>query len=136
MSSAWPRDLDRVSRQVRRIDDVAAADEARHELRVGTFVDLLGRADLLDASGVHDDDAIGHGHRFDLIVRDVDRRVVEFVVQPADFEAHVAAQIGIEIGQWFIEQQDVGLGRQRPRERDALLLTAGQLGRIALGLRA
>ena len=135
MSRRVARDLDRTSRHVRRADDVASADEARHERRVGTLVDVFGRSDLLDAPGVHDDDAIGHGHRLDLIVRDIDRRVVEFVVQPADFEAHVAAQIGVEIGQWLIQQQNVGLRRQRPRERDPLLLAAGQFGGIALGLR-
>ncbi len=100
-----------------------------------TLVDVFGRSDLLDAPGVHDDDAIGHGHRLDLVVRDIDRRVVEFVVQAADFEAHVAAKIRIEIGQRLIQQKNVGLGRQRPRQRDALLLTAGQFRGIALGLR-
>ena len=35
-------------------------------------VEFERRADLLDPAGVHDDDAVGHGHRLDLVVGDVD----------------------------------------------------------------
>ena len=42
------------------------------------------------------------------------------------------AQLGVEIGQRLVEQQDVGLDHERPRERHALLLPARQLARQAL----
>src|SRR5208337_3220703 len=43
------------------------------------------------------------------------------------------AQLWVEIGQRLVEQDDGRLVNQRPRERHALLLAAGQLVRIALG---
>ncbi len=64
---------------------------------------------------------------------DVDRRVAIFVVQAAHLEAHLLAQIGIEIAQRLVEQQRLRLDDQRARERDPLLLAAGQLARIAVG---
>ena len=63
---------------------------------------------------------------------DVDRGVAEGVVQAAHLEAHLLAQIGVEVGQRLVEQQRLGLDDQRAGERDALLLAAGQLAGIAL----
>ena len=98
------------------------------------LVDFLWGADLLDASRIHDDDAIGHGHRFDLIVGHVHRRVLEFVVEAPDFETHFRAQVGIEVGERLVEQQDIGLGCERAGERDTLLLSARELRGVAFGL--
>ena len=89
--------------------------------------------DLLDPAGVHDGDAVGGDHGLALIVRDVDGGEVEFVVQAADFEAHLLAQIGIEVGQRFVEQQHAGLDDHGAGQRHALLLAAGQFGGIAVG---
>ena len=66
---------------------------------------------------------------------DVDRGVAVLVVQAADLEAHLLAQVGVEIGQRLVEQQRLGLDHQRARQRHALLLAAGQLAGIALGQR-
>jgi hypothetical protein len=54
------------------------------------------------------------------------------VVQPAHLEAHLLAQVGVEVRQRLVEQQGFGLDDQRARERNALLLAARQLARIAL----
>ena len=62
-------------------------------------------------------------------------RVAVFVVQPAYLETHFLAQVGIEIGERLVEQQRLRLDDQRAGERDALLLAAGKLARIALGER-
>src|SRR5437867_4417091 len=53
---------------------VGAAQEVHHESRARPLVDLLRAAFLLDAPGVHDDDAIGERHRLGLIVRHEDAR--------------------------------------------------------------
>src|SRR6185369_9914100 len=39
----------------------------------------------------------------------------------------------VEAGEWFVEQQYIGVRRQRPRQCDALGLTAGQLPRHSVG---
>ena len=59
------------------VDDAPAqavhgADEAGDEGRRRLVVNLPRLADLRDAAMVHDDDAVAEGHRFGLIVRDVD----------------------------------------------------------------
>jgi hypothetical protein len=43
-------------------------------------------------------------------------------VQAPDLEAHVAAQVGVEVRQRLVEQQDVGTRSEGARQRDALLL--------------
>ena len=53
------------------------ADERGHERRVRMVVELLRRADLLEATGVHHGDAIRQHECFRLIVRDVDERRAE-----------------------------------------------------------
>ena len=133
-SAAWHRRRTRWdSSSACALDDVARADEAGDEFRARAVVDVLGRARLLDLAVVHHRDDVGGGHRLRLVVGDVDRGVAVLVVQPAHLEAHLLAQIGVEIGQRLVEQQRLGLDDQRARERDALLLAARQLARIAVG---
>ena len=50
----------------------------------------------------------------------------------ADEDAHLVAQLGVEIGQRLVEKQDLRLDDQRAGERHALLLAAGELARIAV----
>ena len=117
------------------LHDIAHADEAGDELRARPVVDFLRRAGLLDLAGVHHRDHVGGGHRLGLVVGDVDRGVAVLVVQAAHLEAHLLAQVGVEVGQRLVEQQRLRLDDQRARQRDALLLAAGQLAGIAVGQR-
>ena len=43
-------------------------------------------------------DAIAERHRLDLIVSDMDGRDAEPGMEPAEFGAHLHAQLGVEIG--------------------------------------
>ena len=133
--SGVPASSMRPSSSVRALDDIARADEAGDEFRARPVVDVLGRAGLLDPAAVHHRDEVGGGHRLRLVVGHVDRRVAVFVVQAAHLEAHLLAQIGVEIGQRLVEQQRLRLDDQRARQRDALLLAARQLAGIAVGER-
>ncbi len=47
---------------------------------------------------------------------------------------HLADQLGIERGGRLVEEQSLGLERQRAGNRDALLLAAGKLARIGVHL--
>src|SRR5262249_15924546 len=49
------------------------SDEPGDKEIVRTVVELKRGADLFDATVMHDDNLVGHGHGFDLVVRDVDR---------------------------------------------------------------
>ena len=42
------------------------------------------------------------------------------------FGAHAFAQIGVEVRQWLVEQDDARMMDERARERDALLLAAAE----------
>ena len=52
-------------------------------------------------------------------------------MQPQQLAAHLHAQLRIEVGQRFVQQQHLGLDGERARERDSLLLPAGKLVRPA-----
>ena len=50
-------------------------------------------------------------------------------MQALDLDAHVDAQLGVEIGQRFVEQEDARLAHERAAHRDALALAARELAR-------
>ena len=72
---------------------------------LGPRIERMRIVDLLDAALVHHRDAVGGDHRLGLVVGDVDRGDAELVVQAPDLEAHLLAQIGVEVGERLVEQQ-------------------------------
>ena len=108
------------------------ADEAGDEQAVRPVVELERRADLRDRAAVEHDDLVGHGHRLDLIVGDVDHRRLERLVQLADLDPHLHAQRRVEIGERLVEQERLRLAHDRAPDRDALALAAGKLARLAI----
>ena len=82
---------------------------------------------------MHDADAVGHGQRFLLVMRHQDERDAEGALQPHQLLAGVAPEVAIQCGQRFVEQQQRRPRREAACQRDALLLAAGQLCRLAGG---
>ena len=105
------------------------ADEARDEPVGRPVVELERHADLLDAAQTQDHDLVGHGHRLDLVVRDVDHGVAESGVQVGELDPHLHAKLGIEIGERLVEQEDPRLAHHCPTDGDALTLPARELAR-------
>ncbi len=62
----------------------------------------------------------------------VDDCRVEILVEPLDLGAHLHAQLGIEVGQRLVHQEDGRIAHQRAAQCDALLLAARQFARQAL----
>jgi hypothetical protein len=83
-------------------------------------VELERRADLLDHPGVEHHDLVGHGHRLDLVVGDVDHGVAEVLVELGDLDAHLHPELGVEVRQRLVEQEYPRLADDRPTDRDAL----------------
>jgi hypothetical protein len=108
------------------------ADEARDEPIRRMVVEGKRCADLLDAAGAEHDDAVGHRHRLDLVVRHVDHRRREPPMQRADLVAHRDAKLGIEVRQRLVEEEDRRLANDRATDRDALPLAARELRRPPL----
>ena len=97
-------------------------------------VDLGRRADLLDPAVAHDDDPVGQRERLLLVVGHVDRRDPELALDRPDLLAQDDPDLGVERRQRLVEEQDLRLDGERAGERDALLLAARQLVRVAVAL--
>ncbi len=65
------------------LEHVRDADEPGHEHRRRVLVDLAGRADLLDPAGVEDGDPVAHRQRLLLVVRHVDERDPDLLLNPS-----------------------------------------------------
>ena len=111
------------------------ADEAGDEQVPRLTVELLRRADLLQDAELHDGDSVPHRHRLDLIVRDVDGRRVELLLQLEDLRTGLDPQLCVEIRQRLVHQKRLGLANDRTTQRDALALASGELLRLALDQR-
>ena len=107
-------------------------DEAGHE-RVHRVVEQRARrVALLQLRVAQDGDAVAERHRLRLVVGDVDGRDAEPRLQLGDVGAHLHAQLGVEVGERLVHQEDLGLADDRAPHRHALALAAGELARLAL----
>jgi hypothetical protein len=104
-----------------------AADEARHEEVLGRVVEIERAAELFELAQPQDRDLVGHGHRLDLVVGDVDHGVAEALVQRADLAAHVDAQLGVEVRQAARRRGRPGFAHHGAADGDALALAAGEV---------
>ncbi len=76
--------------------------------------------------------AVTHRHRLDLIVGDVHGGDAEPPLQRGDLGAGLDAQLGVEVGQRFVHQEDLGLADDGAPHRHPLALPARQLGGLAI----
>ena len=71
-------------------------------------------------------------HGLDLVMCHIDDCGAHAIVKAFDLGAHVDAQLGIEIGERLVKQEDLRLAYKRPSHRHALALPSGQLARLAV----
>ncbi len=98
------------------------------------FVELVWLVDLGDTTGLHHHHPIADRQGFGLIMGDHQRGNADFVLNAADLELHLFAQVGVQVGQRLVEQQHWRLDYQCAGQCDPLALTTGQLARVALGM--
>ena len=53
-------------------------------------------------------------------------------MQARELEPHLHAELGVEVGERLVEEEDLGLAHDRAADRDALALAAGELRRLLL----
>src|SRR6185436_18218616 len=106
---------------------IAHADEVRDEGRPRPVVDVARRRQLDDPAAIHDRDQIGHREGFFLIVRHVDERDAHLAVHALQLELHLLAELEVERAERLVEEKDGRVVDERARQRDPLLLAAGQL---------
>ena len=113
-------------------EQVRDPEEARDEGGLRLLVELVRRAELLDPALVHDRDRVRHRHRLLLVVRDVDERDPDVVLDRLQLELHLLAELEVERPERLVEEQHVRLVHERAREGDTLLLASRELPRLAL----
>ncbi len=106
---------------------VLEAQEAGHEGRRRPVVDLRRRTQLLDASGVHHRQPVGHGEGLGLVVGDVDGGHAHALQDGAHVHHQPFAQRPVERAHRLIEHQQPRPGGQGAGQGHALLLAAGEL---------
>ena len=116
-------------------DDVVVAHEPGDELCRRLRGDRQRIGDLLDARFVHDHDAVGHRERLFLVVRHVDEHQAQLALEVAQLDAHPQLEQAVEVAERLVEEERLWLRDEDPRERDALLLPAGERPGLAVGER-
>jgi hypothetical protein len=89
-------------------------------------------AGLLDLAVTHDHHAVAQGHGLDLVVGHEHRGGRQLGMQPLDLDAHLGAQLGVEVAERLVEQEDQRIAHDAAAKRHALLLAAGKLSGAAL----
>ena len=70
------------------------------------LIDVARRTDLLHGAVMEDGDPIRKRHRLRLVVRHVDEGDAGAPLQALQLGAHALAELGVEIGERLVEQQD------------------------------
>ena len=104
-----------------------AADEAADEQVGRRGVQLVGRAHLLQPPRPQHGDPVAQLEGLVLLVGHEHRGDADAMDEIADLAPGPLPQRGIEIRERLVQQQHARLRRQRPGERHALLLAAGEL---------
>ena len=116
-------------------EEVGFADEIRHKPVDRLVINFAWRTDLLDLARRHDGNAVRHGQRFFLIVRDENEGDAGFGLKALQLDLHFLAQFVIECRERLVKQQDFRLRGKRSGKCDTLLLAAGNLAGLAIGHR-
>ena len=96
-----------------------------------TREDLVDRALLDDPAALHDAHEVGHHAHDREVVGDEQVGQAELGLQVGQQLQDLVLHQHVERRDRLVEHDDVGLERERARDRDALTLSAGELTRIA-----
>ena len=88
------------------------------------MIELVRRPHLLDHAVIHHDHPVGERHRLHLVVCHIDRGRPDPLVDALDLGAHLHAELGIEIGERLVEQEDLRVAHDGTAHGNALALAA------------
>src|SRR5918996_753735 len=78
-------------------------------------------------TGLH---PVPHGHGLDLVVGDVEGRHADLVLDPGDLRAHLHPELRVEVREWLVHQECLGLPDDGPAHGHPLSLAAGERPRL------
>ncbi len=104
--------------------------QPRHRLRV--VHQAVARVYLHNAPGVHHRDAIAEPQRLVDIVTHVQNRTLVGLEQAHEVLLEHPLQVRVQGAEGLVQHEDAGARRQHAGQGHALLLAAGELGRVAL----
>ena len=117
--------------QRRRHDvDWQIADELGDKAIDRVVRQLVQGARLLQPSTVHDRDAVGNRRRFLLVMGDVERGGTEALVQPPQLGAKLDPQIGFQMAERLVHQENARRADDGASEPHPLPLSAAQEARL------
>ena len=102
------------------------ADEAGDEIVGGVVVHLARGADLLEHAVLEDRDAVTHGEGLGLVVGDVDRGDAQRALERGDLGAGLHTELGVQVGQRLVHEEDLGLTHDGATHGHTLTLTTGE----------
>ncbi len=108
------------------VDPVDLPEEAGGEAVGRAVVEIDRAAELDHLAGAHQGDAVGQEHRLFRVVGDQHGGGAGPLQHMQGFVPHLFAQPGVKAGERLVQQKHRRIGRQRPGQGHALLLTAGQ----------
>ena len=82
----------------------------------------------------HAHDAVRQGQGLGLVMGNIEHGGAQPLMQQQDLAAGGAAQLGVQVGQRLVKQEDLGVAHDGASHGHALTLTAGQLGGLFVQL--
>ena len=104
------------------LDEVRLTEEVRDEYRARELVNLCRTAHLLDPTGIHHRDGVGHRHGLLLIVCHMHERGAHLGLNPLELNLHLPSQLEVKSPKRLVKEQDIGLVDERSSYGDPLLL--------------
>ena len=109
-----------------------ATDETGHEHVLRMIIQTLRRVDLLQNAVLHHGNAARHRHGLHLVVRHVNERGRQALVQARQLRTGLDTQLRVQVGQRLVEQEHRRLTHNRAAYGHTLALTTGELLRLAV----
>lgn len=96
------------------------------------LVNLLGSPHLLQDPLVEHRHPVAERHRFHMVVGDEEKGCSEILLKAFEFHAHLFPELCIEVGEWFIHEENPGISNHGPSQGHALLFSSTELIRLPL----
>ena len=108
------------------------ANETCHKEVRRIIVEFLRWSQLLDESAIEHSNAATHRHCFSLVVRDINYRCLNALVQFGYICPCLHTQFGIQVRERLIHKEDLRFSNDSTTKGDTLPLTAGEFFRFTL----